>query len=129
MKNFTYYGLMLALVLAPTSVFAGQDDTFGTLGDFATAIVGFINGVLIPFIFAVALLVFIWGMFTYFILGGADEGKRDQGKSLMTWAIIGFVMMIIIWGIVNLLAGGLMAGMGQDGKIDDFPKAGNPINS
>ncbi len=123
MKHIKYYVFALALLVAP-ALASAQSAQFGALGDFASTIVSFINGVLIPLIFAVALLVFIWGMFTYFILGGADEGKRDQGKSLMTWAIIGFVMMIIIWGIVNLLAGGLMSGLGTDNtKIEQLPQA------
>lgn len=70
-------------------------------------IVEFINGVLVPLIFAIAFLVFIWGVFQYFIAGAGDEGKREDGKKLMLYGIIGFVVMVSVWGIVNLLAGGL----------------------
>jgi hypothetical protein len=44
-------------------------------------------------------------MFKYFIAGGADEGKREEGKSLMIYATLGFVLIIVFWGIVNLFAG------------------------
>lgn len=110
------------LAIVPLISFAGD---FGVINTFADTIITFINNVLIPLIFAVALLVFIWGMFTYFILGGGDEGKREQGKSLMLWAIIGFVLMIIIFAIVNLLAGGLITGIGEDNTgVTQLPTAG-----
>jgi hypothetical protein len=113
------------LMLVPMLAFA-QSPEFGALGTFADSVTGFINGVLIPLIFAIALLVFIWGMFTYFILGGGDEGKREQGKGLMLYAILGFVMMIIIFGIVNLIANGLLSGLGEDNdNIDDLPSINN----
>ncbi|HRH24144.1 MAG TPA: pilin [Candidatus Paceibacterota bacterium] len=73
------------------------------LGNFIVWIIGFINHVLVPFIFAIAFIVFIWGIFQYFIAGGADEEKRKEGKKLALYGFIGFFLMISIWGIVNLL--------------------------
>ena len=67
----------------------------------------FLNERIVPFIFALAFLVFIWGMFKTFILGGSDEEKQKEGKQLMLWAIIGFVVMVSLWGIVNIFANGL----------------------
>jgi hypothetical protein len=122
--------VFLALMMLPIAVFAGDPaggGNFGVVNTFAATVIDFINGVLIPLIFAIALLVFIWGMFTYFILGGGDEGKREQGKSLMLWAIIGFVLMIVIFAIVNLLAGGLLTGLNQTNEGVDaglLPSAG-----
>lgn len=93
-------GSYLALPLLAFAQFGEVDTFFNNIGDF-------INNVLIPLVFGVALLVFIYGMFQYFILGGADEGSRESGRKLMMWAIIGFVVMVSIWGIVNIVAGGL----------------------
>lgn len=82
--------------------------TFGDgLSTYFGGIVTFINGTLVPIIFAIAFLAFLWGVVKYFILGGGDEDKRKEGKQLMLYAIIGFVLMISVWGIVNLLASGL----------------------
>lgn len=80
---------------------------FREVDTFFTNIMTFINNILIPLIFALALLLFIYGMFKYFILGGGSDADREQGKQLILWAIIGFVMMVSIWGIVNMFAGGL----------------------
>jgi hypothetical protein len=74
---------------------------------------------LIPFILAVAFLFFVYGVFQYFIAGGANEEKKEQGKSLITYAILGFVVIIVFWGIINLLAGATSL-EGQD--INNVPK-------
>lgn len=93
---------------------------FGEVSDFIGNIIGFINSTLVPLVFAIAFLIFLWGVFKYFILGGADEGKREEGRQLMLYAIIGFVLMVSIWGIVNLLAGGL--GLRED-TLEGIPNA------
>ena len=69
-----------------------------------TDILSLINNFLVPLIIALAVLVFLWGVFKAFILGGTDEGKRAEGRKLMLWGIIAFVVMGALWGIVNLVA-------------------------
>lgn len=109
MKNLKKI-LVSAVILAPNLVAAqallANPESNGIAVYIRTA-VEFINSTLIPFVFALALLLFIWGMYVYFIQGGADEGKRDEGKKLALYAIAGFVLMVSVWGIVNLIAGGL----------------------
>jgi len=83
------------------------------------AITSFID-VLIPLIFAIALIVFIWGVFQYFIAGGADEEKRSTGRKLVMWAIIGFVIMVSVWGIVNLLTNTLGFDNANKPKLPTF---------
>ena len=63
----------------------------------------FVDGYVIPLIFGLAFVVFIWFVFVYFILGGAQEEQRDKGKQFLLWSLIGFVLMLSLWGIVNLL--------------------------
>lgn len=79
---------------------------FGGINTFLGKIIEFMNNVLVPLVFALAFLVFLWGMFKTFILGGGDEDKQKEGKQLMMYSIAGFVVMVSLWGIVNLLAGG-----------------------
>ncbi|MFT5849804.1 MAG: hypothetical protein ACI9H6_000623 [Patiriisocius sp.] len=115
MKKISIYTLALALMVLP-GVAAAQ---FGGINDFIGDISSFINGTLIPLVFAVALLVFIYGIFKYFILGGGDEDSREEGKKLMVYAIVGFVIMVSVFGIVNLIAGGL--GFSDDQDIQNIP--------
>ncbi len=108
----------LALV-APMFVFAQGELT--VVEGFLDNIVEFMNGTLVPLVFAVAFLVFIWGMFKTFILGGSDPGKQEEGKQLMLYAIVGFVIMVSLWGIVNLLSEGFgFRGEGVE-EIPDLP--------
>lgn len=102
------------LLLLPLRTFASEP---GSVHAFAVNIVVFINETLIPLIFAFALVAFIWGMFRYFILGGGDEESRAKGKSLLFSAIGGFVMMIVIFAVVNLLASGLLTAMGVPNEL------------
>lgn len=84
-----------------------------------TAITAFID-VLVPVIFAIALVVFLWGVFKYFIQGGASEEARDSGKQLVMWSIIGFTLMVTVWGIVNVLVTTLGFGSDTRPKIPTF---------
>ena len=79
----------------------------GPFGDLLANILVFTNQTLIPFIIGIGFLVFVWGMFWYFIAGGANDEKKEKGRSLMIYATVGFVLIIIFWGIINLLASSL----------------------
>ena len=86
------------------------------LGAFLDQFIYLIDFILVPLLFALAFLVFIYGIFQYFILGGANEEKRDTGKQLMVWGFIGFFIMVSVWGIVNLLVAS--TGLGSDTRPD-----------
>lgn len=98
----TVRGSAALLPLIPVVALAQE---FGEIDTFFGKITTFINNTLIPLVFAVALLMFIWGMFWYFI--AKNDTDKEKGKSLAIWAIVAFVLMVSIWGIVNLIAGGL----------------------
>lgn len=82
----------------------------------------FLDVTVVPVIFAIAFLIFIWGVFQYFIAGAASEEKRDQGKQFVMWGLIGFVVMVSVWGLVNLLANTL--GFNRDTR-PGLPTFGN----
>ena len=115
MKKFGISSMVTAVALAPVVALA----QFGGINTFLNDISSFINNTLIPLVFAIALLVFLYGVFNYFILGGADDGKKEQGRGLMLYAIVGFVVMVSIFGIVNLIANGL--GFSSDEEIQNIP--------
>ena len=104
----TYYTFVSASLLLPSLVSAQlADNTTGDAGQFSdllSNILAFTNTVLIPFIIGIGFLVFVFGMFQYFIAGGANDEKKEQGRSLMIYATLGFVLIIIFWGAVNLIA-------------------------
>lgn len=89
--------------LAPLFVFAAPGD-MAPASSFIKNIIAFMNDTLVPAIFALGFLVFLWGMFQTFILGGDDEEKQRKGKQIILYTVAGFVVMISLWGIVNLIA-------------------------
>jgi hypothetical protein len=58
----------------------------------------------IPALFAVAMVTFIWGSIKFFIIEADEEAKREQGKQFMLWGIIALAVMISVWGLVGVLA-------------------------
>lgn len=57
---------------------------------------------LITFLFALALVYFLYGMFE-FIMNGANDEKRSVGKSHMMWGIIGLTIMMGVWAILGVI--------------------------
>ena len=59
---------------------------------------------IIPFIFAIAVVMFIWGAVKFFIINAGEEAKREQGKQFMIWGIIALAVMVSVWGLVRIVA-------------------------
>ena len=56
---------------------------------------------LISFLFALALVYFLYGMFQ-FIASGASDEKKTSGKSHMLWGVIGLSIMLGVWFILGV---------------------------
>ncbi len=74
-------------------------------GDFLKYITCLINSAVIPLIFALATVMFIWGVVQFFIIGANEEAKREQGKQFIIWGVIALTVMISIWGLVGIVGG------------------------
>jgi hypothetical protein len=70
---------------------------------------GNIVNLLIPIVFAVALLVFFWGLVMY-IFGKEDD--KAQAKKTMIWGVVALFVMASVWGLVAFI--GSAVGVGQD---------------
>ena len=111
------YVLSLATSVSAATPAATPAPTLaGGLGPFLLQFVALIDLVLVPLLFAVAFIVFIFGIYRFFIQGGANEEKRETGKQLMVWGFIGFFIMFTVWGIVNLLKNS--SGLGDQTRPD-----------
>ncbi len=60
-----------------------------------------IFGALIPFLIAIGVLYFIWGVITYVI--SEDEEAKSRGKDKIVYGLIGLVVIISMWGLVGIL--------------------------
>jgi hypothetical protein len=64
--------------------------------------IGRIINLLIPIVFALALLYFFWGLAQY-ILSSGDPAKQEEGKNKMIWGIVALFVMAAVWGLVRFL--------------------------
>lgn len=116
-----------ALYVAPFAMVSAQgaglanNGSGGPLGQLLGNILTFTNGVLIPFIIGIGFLVFVWGMFQFFIAGGSNDEAKEKGKSLMVYATLGFVLIIVFWGVVNFLVS--TTGL-QSNTVNNIPTVG-----
>ncbi|OGI96405.1 hypothetical protein A3I25_00020 [Candidatus Nomurabacteria bacterium RIFCSPLOWO2_02_FULL_42_17] len=59
---------------------------------------------LIALLFAVALVMFIWGV-VEFTANAGNEEKRTTGRQHILWGIVGMIIMISVFGIMRLITG------------------------
>jgi len=56
----------------------------------------------VPLLFTLAVVGFIWGMIQFY-LNPDNEEKKKNGKTFMLWGIIALFVMISMWGLVGVL--------------------------
>lgn len=89
---------IISILLAPAPVLAAPKDFAELVG----VLLDIIN-LAVPLVFALTLLVFLWGITRAWIWGGGDEASVTKGKQIALAGIIGMVVMLGIWGIVALI--------------------------
>lgn len=57
----------------------------------------------ISLLFALATVMFIWGVVMYVIGSKGEPSKLEKGKQAMIWGIVGMFIMVSAWGIVRIL--------------------------
>lgn len=104
----------LASLLYPKVAYADLDS-------FIANVDSMIVNPLIEFLFAIAVVYFLWGVFQ-FMMNQENEEKKTTGKSHMLWGVIGIVIMLGVWGILNLVLDTL--GISDQVKIETQDNAG-----
>jgi hypothetical protein len=61
----------------------------------------------IPLLIGIVFLIFAWKIFDSWVIHADDEKKVESGKQLVVVAVIVFVIMVSVWGIVSLLRNSL----------------------
>ena len=57
---------------------------------------------LIEFLFALAIVYFLYGVFE-FLSNQENEEKKTTGKSHMIWGIVGITIMMGVWTILSIV--------------------------
>jgi len=80
--------------------------SFAALGNISNLVsdIGSIVNQIIPILFAVALLVFFYGLVKYIL--GADHDK-DKAKKTMIWGVVALFVMASVWGLVSFIGDAL----------------------
>jgi Type IV secretion system pilin len=95
------------------------------VSDAGSFIINTINNVIVPVLFAIAFIVFLYGAFETFIVGAGSEEVKEKGKSLMLYGLIGFFVMVSVWGLVNILTGTIQ--FGNNTAPSTVPTSGIPV--
>jgi hypothetical protein len=75
----------------------------GGIASIASQFINIINGVLVPLLFAIAFIVFLYGIFKKYIWSRGNKEDYDQGHMLILWGLVGFFVMVSVWGLVNVV--------------------------
>lgn len=59
--------------------------------------------ILIPAMFAILFMYFIWKMLDSWVLHADDPGKVQEGKTFAITAVLVFVVMVSVWGIIAII--------------------------
>ncbi|OGG61235.1 hypothetical protein A3C87_01645 [Candidatus Kaiserbacteria bacterium RIFCSPHIGHO2_02_FULL_49_34] len=117
---------IIALVagLVPAVTFAQSQTLPGTglvtaAGGYATLFLNFVNGVLVPVLFALIFVMFAFGVYKTWILGAKDASMKSEGGKIILNSVIGAVIILSFWGLVNFVSGAL--GLTDTG-VQNVPK-------
>ena len=53
--------------------------------------------------FAVAMVVFLWGVFNY-VRGAGDPKARETGRNHILWSVVGLAIMFTVFGIMTVIS-------------------------
>lgn len=95
----------------------------GAVAPFTNGIIDIINKFLVPLLFAIAFITFLYGVAKTYIFSHGETGEVGEGHKLILWGIIGFVVMVSLWGLVNIVRSTF--NFGDTGPINDWPKSRN----
>lgn len=78
-----------------------------SLAELVDFFLGIING-LIPLLFGIVFLVIIWKIIDAWVIHADDSGSREEGRTVAITGVVVIVIMVSIWGILNLLKNSLV---------------------
>jgi len=115
LTSASLFALPLAFTHAQVFNSGSVGSDLGGVSDFMSMLSGITTTIIIPFLLLLGFLVFVWGMFKYFIVGAADEEARSAGKSLIIYSVLAFVLILSFWGLINFFTESL----GLNDAFDD----------
>jgi hypothetical protein len=106
MKKINYISIILA-TFTPLVTFAA---TGKKLSDIIGQIVGYLN-LALQLMMGLAVVLFVWNVINYYIKPGSTD-RAEAGQYVM-WSLIGFFIILSLWGLVNILISTFDLGTGS----------------
>ena len=75
-----------------------------TFDAFMTKVFAAVVQPLLVLLFGVAFIIFIWGVVAYIRNSDSDK-DRAEGQQSILWGLVGMVIMISAFGIINIIQG------------------------
>lgn len=116
MKRFIYSVLAFAL---PVFTFAQQGNLSG-IENLVRQFGQILNTLVIPILFALAIIYFFWGLVKY-IKSAGDPKAASEGKSIMIWGIIALVVMVSVYGLIAWIQGAFGITSGATPNLPTVP--------
>lgn len=114
-KHLVFFAIVFVVVAMPVSSFAQNSggatqatpatlnscsSKISDVGDVICKFGELLNSVL-PLLLALGVVYFVWGVVMYVI--GSDEEAKKRGKDRIIFGIIGLVIIVGLWGLVNIV--------------------------
>ena len=126
-----------AVYAATLPAFAQVQDPFGlsnadkfagvNKGSLIDQITNITNAVMIVLGILAVLMIIYSGV--RLIASRGDEGAMKEAKKVLTYSVIGFVLIALSWGIVRLVISLVGAGNGQQtNTLQEYTRTGGSIN-
>lgn len=100
---FTSLVPFFAFAQTKTGYCAGASGKPQVIADVFRFFTCLISDSIIPLIFTLALLYFIYGIVEYFLNPSAGDKKREEGRTFMVWGLVALFVMVSVWGLVAVL--------------------------
>ena len=114
--------LLGTLTFLPAFALAQSNFTLGNgIGGFLVSVGNLLNKV-IPLLIGLAVIAFLFGVLR-FVFNADKEDKRAEGRNFMIYGLIGIVVMVSVWGLVNFVQSSFFGseqqakGNPQDGPV------------
>lgn len=108
-KIFDKFKILGLAYLLPILSFAQTNSSSGftcntnfrNIGDIFVWATCLISNAMIPLIFALAVVIFFWGVVKF--IKESDSKEKEKGRTFMIWGIVALFVMVSVWGLVNVL--------------------------
>jgi len=115
MKKYALIGAV-SFAVAPLFASAASGQTLSTL---VSTIAGYLNNAL-ELLMGFAVVMFVWYVIKYFIIQGDDINRAAAAQYVM-WSLIGFFIILSLWGLVNILISTFNLGGNSPGSLTNLP--------